>query len=518
MPNLSTETKLITDALRRAVTKHDNFFIKSQDARSKAEWFRYLLTNGNESPVPKTIYDDVRTRLGVLKVEKRSSSDYDSAVTETESAKLWIEKAAQNEPTLGLLPLRWILIHLRQGKSITGAKFKNNDKRVKTSFSNSKLGDHVHDKLVELKKNGDYQKLARTLGNRKPFSVAQFKKASDDYFKRKTRNDKKGDAVFDPSRTISDFFSNEGLAYPGCAVAYYLVEYLLGVGALPIADDHSEPTVVNLALLQCGIESLFNRPTKDKQTAFINAAIGCYYLYRPSQLVPTSIVRVGLRVTIETHLERDEVTEVLVAKEEHSYGGESGVENSEGRPDRPGGFGEMYTGVMFRRSHTVCMIASRRSHDEDSVRGTGEVGRGPPRFTLCHRVIYDNERGKVASMTGITLSQFAGGQSVALPVCIERIWEAEGKLGQGKTENKKLSRQELLNTINKYTFIGLGVFPDGSDEKGDASRLKSSSELKGGGEQANAKEKKDVRKQGIPRSIRLRLEAAVIDGRKFGNW
>ena len=87
-----------------------------------------------------------------------------------------------------------------------------------------------------------------------------------------------------------------------------------------------------------------------------------------------------------------------------------------------GAFAERFTGIMFKKAGLPIMISIRATGLGPN---DGAANKGAPRFTMIQQTNYMDDGRRIASMSGITLATFAGGGVQAVPVCIERVNDAE---------------------------------------------------------------------------------------------
>lgn len=168
--------------------------------------------------------------------------------------------------------------------------------------------------------------------------------------------------------------------------------------------------------------------------------VGHFLLYRPSQHAPGFYVRGLVTLSNQVAGPGDE-DHALVVEEIYLYDSSSS-----------GGvaFMERYRGVMSKKAGSPFMLTCRQTKRDRDDSTSRDDSRGAPRFSLFPQTVYSNRYG-VVSMTGITVSPFAGGHAYALPVCLERTLLPQ-QLGLDGLRGDPFEQFILENQL------GLGVF------------------------------------------------------------
>lgn len=168
--------------------------------------------------------------------------------------------------------------------------------------------------------------------------------------------------------------------------------------------------------------------------------VGHFLLFRPSQHAPGFYVR-GLVTLSNQAAGPGNEDHALVVEEIYLYDASSS-----------GGvaFMERYRGVMSKKAGSPFMLTCRQTKRDRDDSTSRDDSRGAPRFSLFPQTVYSNRYG-VVSMTGITVSPFAGGHAYALPVCLERTLLPQ-QLGLDGLRGDRFEQFILENKL------GLGVF------------------------------------------------------------
>lgn len=144
---------------------------------------------------------------------------------------------------------------------------------------------------------------------------------------------------------------------------------------------------------------------------------GRYWIYRPSVHHPGHFVKGMLTVS-------DPSPPALAALNvtEHYFV----------KGDPPAGvheFHEFYEGIMLQKAHHPFMLSSLRlpphEHKEAARPGRADTDRTVSRIVMIARA-QTHTNGKIVSMTGITIANYAVGGFLASPICFERIHPVKG--------------------------------------------------------------------------------------------
>jgi hypothetical protein len=222
---------------------------------------------------------------------------------------------------------------------------------------------------------------------------------------------------------IDSFLGTAAPALPD-DVLVELVNLLCALGLLKTSTDGASPSQSQLSALHHALNDFLD-VSDPNGIDFANVAEGNYLLFRPSQHSPGHIVRGHVKIS-KVYSSKHTGSPTLLVTESYRHGQNehAGIK----------AFEERYIGVMCKKAGqpfmVTCLQLSAQPNDEQS---TKVESRGAPRFALFPLALYGaTESGTgIYSMTGISVSPFAGGHAFALPLCLERTDLAVGQASLG---------------------------------------------------------------------------------------
>jgi hypothetical protein len=217
-----------------------------------------------------------------------------------------------------------------------------------------------------------------------------------------------------------------------------LVEYLAKAGFLAIDDAGNGPTQDDRIDLSRALTK-FLAIESNSQHDFSAAAVGKYWLYRPSAHIEGYVVKAKFEVMQhKSSGATGTYVTSLLTMEQHAFGAEG----------EAGHYKENFGGVMLRKATMPTIISCRTSMKESAEGVRQSVSRGAPRFMLITRTTYSEDGNGVAGMSGITVATFAGGEAKSLPVIIERVSKEDDGRWHLLTPNV-YPQDELAEALNK---------------------------------------------------------------------